>query len=436
MGDLLNGAVPSDKAVCDWCARCLEVCPTYLATRVETVSARGRMDLLAGVASGELAPTARYREVLSQCVQCLACTAVCPKGVDAAAAVLEERGLRTGTGGRERFRRLLLKAVLADRKTASAIIRILARLQKLLPGKPESGSRHLPLFLPDMLAGRLVPAMADQPIFSAFPSFFPADPGVEPHGTVTFFAGCWHAMVETGPAHALIGVLRANGFGVSIPRDQTCCGAPALFSGHRDIAEAIARKNVKALAGKGPIVTSCATCGSMIRREYPRLLPEDAARRTAERCRDVMELLGELPVVRAGKRAVPATVTIHDPCHLKRGQGVDSAVRRILAAVPELKIAEMEDSDLCCGGGGFYAVSQADLSRRMGENKTRRILETGADAVVTGCPGCILQIRECLARTGRPSPVLHPVELLAVSYGLEPMSLLFGKASSSILPEE
>ncbi len=408
-------------AVCDRCARCLEVCPTYLATRVETLSARGRLDLIAGAASGELKAGERYRQALAQCIQCRACSASCPKGVDAAEAVLEERTRRPPKGLRYSLTRLVFRAMLFHRPTTAAVIRILAPLQRWLPAREGATSRHLPFFVADLLTRRPVPRPASQSLFSRFPHRVPPDPGVDPAGRVTFFTGCYHALVEPAPAAAVIRVLAANGFTVSIPPEQTCCGAPAFFSGSREEASRMVERNLQVIgADHSPVVVSCATCGSMIRREYPRLAANPAhGAAFGARVQDVVEILDKLPRLRPGTHPIAPRVTVHDPCHLKRGQGVDRQTRRILEAIPGLEVVEMEDSDLCCGGGGLYSITHPSLSRSMGEAKAQRILDTGADAVAAGCPGCILQIRASLTRTGSRMEVLHPVELLARSYGLK-----------------
>ena len=410
---------PEAGAVCDRCARCLEVCPTYLATRVETLSARGRLELIAGAACGELKPGERYRQALTQCIQCLACSAICPKGVKAAEAVLEERARQPLKGWRYSLTRLVFRAMLFHRPMTAALIRLFSPLQKWLPAREGAASRHLPFFVADLLTRRPVHRPAAQSLFARFPRRVPPDPSVAPAGRVTFFTGCYHGLVEPAPAAAVIRVLAANGFTVSIPPEQTCCGAPAFFAGRRGEASRMAERNLQALANDhSPVVVSCATCGSMIRREYPRLAADpDHGAALSRRVQDVAQILDTLPRLRPGVHPIAARVTIHDPCHLKRGQGVDRQVRRMLAAIPSLQVVEMEDADLCCGGGGLYAITQPSLSRSMGDAKAQRILDAGADAVVAGCPGCILQIRASLSRAGSRMEVLHPVELLARSYG-------------------
>jgi Fe-S oxidoreductase len=110
-------------------------------------------------------------------------------------------------------------------------------------------------------------------------------------------------------------------------------------------------------------------------------------------------------------------VTIHDPCHLARGQGISVQIRQTLAAVPGIEIVEMDHPDRCCGGGGTYSVGQPGMARAIGRLKVNEIKDTDATLVVTACPGCVLQIQRELAREGLCIPVVQPAEVLAYSYG-------------------
>lgn len=438
---------------CERCGRCLSECPVYRAEPVETLSPRGRLDLIDGVAEGTLFPGPRYRESLAACFQCLACHMACPKGVDAARKILEARTASKKLTVGRLLERALHGTVLHHRPLLAGAARIAAKLQRLLPARPDGQSRHLPRFLPEMLAGRRIPAIDAKNIFDLLPEQVPPDPGAGYRGRVTLFTGCFFGYVEIAPALAAVRVLAANGFAVQIPRNQSCCGLPASMGGDNDIARKTALKNIRALARSGRVLTICATCGSTLRREYPALMEGrgvDArqARHLASRTMDIFEFLdgignlksGNLPaesdIPRRGKRSLgfdglgrdtispevcssgakevpPACrVTVHDPCHLIRGQGVQRQVRNVLSAFPSVNLVEMADPGACCGGGGLTGLKNPSLSGAIGDRKIRAIEKTAAHAVTAACPGCLTQIRDRLARRGSRVRALHPLEVM------------------------
>jgi glycolate oxidase iron-sulfur subunit len=137
----------------------------------------------------------------------------------------------------------------------------------------------------------------------------------------------------------------------------------------------------------------------------------------SERVRDVSEFLAEMGPPRAARRPVPMTVAYHDACHLAHAQGVRAQPRDLLRGIPGLKLVEPAEWEICCGSAGIYNLVEPEPAAQLGERKARNLLETGAEAVVAGNPGCALQISAHSERLGRPLPVLHPMELLARSIG-------------------
>lgn len=412
---------------CEHCGRCLEVCPTYQAMRVETLSSRGRWDLIAGVAAGALQPGPRYRESLSLCINCMACSTVCPKGVDTERYVREARAKYPQDSVADRLKRAAFSAFVAHPRAVRGAIRrlrLVAKVRRFFRTGEGRLLRHLPLIVSDFLKGHAVPTLSGPSLFERFPHRVPAAPDADPKGDVSYFAGCFNALVDTGPAAAVIRVLSHNGYGVTIPPGQTCCGAPILHAGADTQMQRAMERNLQAFAGECPVVVSCATCGSMLKSAYPAFAAGQgealapAASALAGRTVDLVELLARGGGARAGTVPVKRRVTIHDPCHLVRGQGVSAQIRQALAAVPGIEIVEMDHPDRCCGGGGTYSLGHPEMSRAIGLLKVREIVATGATLVVTACPGCVLQIQRELAREGVRIPVVQPAEVLAHSYGL------------------
>jgi glycolate oxidase iron-sulfur subunit len=238
-------------------------------------------------------------------------------------------------------------------------------------------------------------------------------PEGRPRGTVALLTGCVQAVLFAETNAATARLLARAGYRVLVPPEQGCCGALHLHWGDRAAARRLARVDVRAFAGADWIVTNAAGCGTAMR-EYGHLLAGEAgAEAVAGRVRDVSELLAEaLPEPR---HALGLTVTYHEPCHLAHGQRVREAPRALLRAIPGLRLVELTESDLCCGSAGVYNLMEPEIAGRLLARKLDRIVETGAEVVVSGNPGCLLQLRAGIAERGLPIRAHHPVDLLAWS---------------------
>lgn len=227
---------------------------------------------------------------------------------------------------------------------------------------------------------------------------------------MAFFPGCAVNSMQKDIGKAVISVLGRLGYEVVIPDGLNCCGRPLLSLGDRKIAEELAAHNSALFAAlrADVIVTACASCGLTFKKEYPKLL------RPSEKTPivlDIHEFLAyALPGMPMG--SVRRTVTYHDPCHLGRGQGLSGMVRSILRSLPGLTLVEMNNADRCCGFGGVMRITHQKLSDGIAEEKARNIIATEASAVVTGCPGCRMQIANALKRAGTKIAVLHTVQVV------------------------
>lgn len=217
---------------------------------------------------------------------------------------------------------------------------------------------------------------------------------------------------------ATIECCEANGIGVQEVEGQVCCGALAAHAGAHDLAGHLARENVRAFAGTdGPILVNSAGCGAMMK-SYGDLLARDPleadARRVAARIRDVSEALVDRGP-KTGNR-LPIRVAYDAPCHLLHAQKISAPPLRLLAAIPGLEIVPLEGSERCCGAAGLYAMIEPEMSRDVLAHKLDAIRRAAPDVVVTGNPGCLMQIGSGLLLDGQHAVACHPVELLAWSY--------------------
>ena len=167
------------------------------------------------------------------------------------------------------------------------------------------------------------------------------------------------------------------------------------------------------------MVTDCASCGAALKK-YRELFADDPAYRdraaaVSARVFDVSEFLVTQGFPRP-RGEVRIRVTYHEPCHLGRGQGVKAQPREVLRSIPGVELVEMREADACCGGAGSFCVTHPALARGVGAVKVANILATQADAVASGCPACLSQLRAMLRAEGAGTEVVHPIALLAESY--------------------
>jgi len=236
---------------------------------------------------------------------------------------------------------------------------------------------------------------------------------------VGLFVTCLVDLMRPRIGFAAIRLLEAAGCEVVVPRTQTCCGQPGYNSGDRASAEALALKVLDEFESCDYVVAPSGSCAGMIRVHFPELLADDAS--AAERCRKLSGRTYELTdflVNVAGLARVPGTysgiVTYHDSCSGLRELGVKSQPRALLAKVPGLTLKEMNEAETCCGFGGTFAVKFGEISAHIAERKCGNIADAGADAVVLGDLGCMLNIEGRLRRRGDvKTKVLHVAEVLA-----------------------
>jgi glycolate oxidase iron-sulfur subunit len=236
---------------------------------------------------------------------------------------------------------------------------------------------------------------------------------------VALFLGCVADALFPETNAATVRVLQQNGCEVVIPRAQVCCGAIHYHSGVEGPALELARTNLQAFDPDAfdAIIVNAAGCGAMLK-DYAHLLTQADHARAAgfvAKVKDVSEFLvalGPVPPTHTQNR----TVTYHDACHLCHGQQVRTQPRELLGLISGLKLVPLEESELCCGAAGTYNLTEPEMSERLGRRKMDNITATGADMVVTGNVGCILQIARKVKERGSPIRVAHPIDLLDEAY--------------------
>lgn len=408
---------------CVRCGLCLPTCPTYVETLTETSGPRGRISLIKAVAEERLdLLSPGFVHQMSECLDCRACEAVCPSGVQYGQLVEAARNEIAKAQAPQRpaplrfFRWLLLKVLFGN----LLFMRVSAVLLRFYQ---QSGLRALVRKTGILRRLHLEEQEALAPSISR-KFFVPRNQRYAASAsrlTVMLHAGCIMHVAFAHVDEATVRVLRRNGCTVVVPAKQGCCGAIAVHAGEMNFGRELARRNIEAFEESGAdyYIINAAGCGSTLK-EYGHLLHDDPqwadrAARFSSRVRDVLEFLDEVGLS-PDLGAVQEVVTYQDACHLAHAQRITAPPRRLLSQIPGLRLVEMNESSLCCGSAGIYNVTEPGMARRLGERKAANVMDTRAQVVATANPGCALQMAAHLREKASPIRVKHVIELLDEAY--------------------
>ncbi|MEM7225110.1 MAG: (Fe-S)-binding protein [Pseudomonadota bacterium] len=235
---------------------------------------------------------------------------------------------------------------------------------------------------------------------------------------VGLFVTCLVDFMRPSVGFAAVKLLEDAGCRVEVPRAQSCCGQPAYNSGDRKDTTSIARGVVAAFEGFDYVVAPSGSCAAMIKHHYPALFKDDpavaqAAEALAARTYELVSFLTDVLKIDGVSASHAATVTYHDSCSGLRELGIQAQPRALLAHVSGLALKEMKDSDVCCGFGGTFCVKYPEISNEMVEQKCQAIAESGADTLLAGDLGCLMNMAGKLKRQGSSVQVRHVAEVLA-----------------------
>lgn len=403
---------------CIRCASCLNVCPIF---RLVGGHVFGK------VYTGGIGTilTAWYdtlkssEEIQGLCIQCGACKDVCPGKIDIPALILEIRRRLVKEQGVPLLQKSIYSVVNNRRlfhgmlRAASIAARPFARGGKFI--------RHLPMFLAELTDGRSLPAIAAKPLRDTIGKL------AQPRGLkerAVLYAGCLIDFAYPEMGEALVKVLNGAGVEVVFPEAQTCCGAPARYSGAYEVAAQNAIENIEALLAEKAdyVVCACPTCTVALTHEFIATLESlgrsdclPKARELAARTVDFSTLVKRL--VDQGRLTFKeggglGKITYHDSCHLKRTLNADRPPRELLQKAG-YDLVEMFECDVCCGMGGSYSLKLPEVSGPILRRKLKNIKDSGAPVAAMDCPGCVMQIRGGMDQDGAPIEVRHTVELIA-----------------------
>ncbi len=434
---------------CIHCGMCLSSCPTYLLTGRETSSPRGRIRLIKSVAEGALAVTDTFAYEMNFCLDCQACETACPAGVkygrmvEAARVEVDKQGYSSPVQHfflkkiipyriRLRFAAKLLR--LYQRSGLEKMLRSTIILSKLFPriAEIEQFSPEIPAKFSDSYIREYNPPFSPTPAASdstsggisstPIPSTDSGSsagsyPSTEVKYRLAFSIGCLMDILLPEVNKDTVELLNKLGAMVISPSEQTCCGSLNAHNGDMKTARELAKKNIKTFARHeyDYLISNSAGCGAFMK-EYGELLKDDpefaeSAREFSSKVKDVAEFLWtiDLPPL---KNIETGNVTYHDACHLVHTQKIFNEPRDILKQVQGITVIPLEDSTKCCGSAGIYNLLHTDTSLKLLEEKMKNIGNTKAEVVLTGNPGCMLQIRYGVKKFNINVRAEHPATYL------------------------
>lgn len=384
-----------DLATCVHCGLCLDACPTFRMTGLETESPRGRIQLMTEWKRGSLPFTEDQARHIDLCLGCRTCEAVCPSGVPYG------RIIEAGRAEVERVRNPSAKRWLAR----TALRQLVSHPLRLRAFGSMTRAAQAVGLTRAVRAGRQLPPL-QAPYRAPRTRIAPAI-GERRH-RVAFLVGCVMPILYPQSHDAAIRLLQLAGCEVWFPPGERCCGALLAHNGDLDGAAYLRDANMRVYeSGQfDALVVDSAGCGAHLKDFYPAL---------KGRVKDLSEWLAEVGLP-APDHEVKLRVTYQDACHLAHAQRIRQQPRDLIRAIPGIELVEMRHPEICCGAAGLYSTLEQSMSARILKEKTDDVLNTRAEVVVTANPGCQMQIAAGIHGRGSAMQVIHVAELLLRAY--------------------
>ncbi|MGD9974869.1 MAG: L-lactate dehydrogenase (quinone) large subunit LdhH [Desulfatirhabdiaceae bacterium] len=410
---LAQDPIFSEALRCIRCGACANVCPVYGKVGGHALG-HVYIGAIGLILTYFYHGTDNTRAIVRNCLNCQACKSVCPVNIDLPRLIKKVYRLVLDDDSEKPAKNVLVNTVLKNRKLFHGMLKAAATAQKPLVKKSDGYIRHLPFILKKEHAFRSLPALAEHALRDLWPSIRYQLPN--PVLRVALFAGCVVDFVSPEQALAFIKLMLKYNVQVDFPHNQTCCGLPAMMMAEEDTAAEIAAQNLEAMQPEkyDYIVTLCASCASHIRESYPRLIPSSAGlTHLHDRLIDFSSFLMNVLHVKPDQfKKSGEKIAYHSPCHLCRGLNVTREPRELLSTAG-LTYTPCRDEDVCCGFGGSYSIEFPEISAAILNQKLDYVMETGAEVLVTDCPGCVLQLRGGMDKRGSRIQVRHIAEMVA-----------------------
>lgn len=394
---------------CMHCGLCLAVCPTYSLTGMERSSPRGRIRLMKNAMEGTVSPSGTFEYEMNFCLDCQACQTACPAGVQYGEMVESARAFIQENKKEFSLKRFMLRKFFAGKaglRFASALLRTYQRtgLEKILLLLIKA----FPVGI--LKRARLLPKLSHRFSIDVLPEV--VEPKAQCRGTVAVLTGCVMDAMFADANIDTVEVLARNGWRVAVPHGQVCCGSVNGHIGDYELPRSLAAKNIEVFEKTGAeyyVVNSAGCCAFM--KEYGKLLANDPAYsgRAAEfsaKVREFSEFIYETGY-RPPEKKLDHAVTYHEACHLVHTQKISLQPREIVGEISGENFRELNEATWCCGSAGIYNIVHYDESAQLLERKLANIKVSGARTVITCNPGCLAQIAAGARNEGMDVEVVH-----------------------------
>lgn len=408
---------------CMRCGFCQAFCPVFDETGQEGDVTRGKISLLDNLAHLVIQDPEAVNERLQRCLMCGGCSFSCPSGVKTQEIFLKARSIVATYMGMSPVKKAIFKALLPNPKIFNLLYKVGAPFQGIFVKSDNSpqNTASAPMFK-SIIGDRHFPVPAKKT--------FSSEVGAKdsPRGRsglkVAFFPGCMGDKIYTDLSRNCLKVLEYHGVGVFIPETLACCGIPALVSGDRESFSKMAQYDLDALK-KGDfdyIITACSSCTATIKEHWPHAdglsyEQRETANALSKKAMDISQFLVDVLKVKPAEGSNNGSVKVayHESCHLMKGLRVSAQPKEIIKMNRDCKLVPLKEADHCCGCGGSFTLTQPELSAKIGQRKRDNIVASGCDVVATGCPACMMQISDMLARNHDHIKVKHVIDLYAES---------------------
>ncbi|QJB55042.1 L-lactate dehydrogenase (quinone) large subunit LdhH [Pseudodesulfovibrio sp. zrk46] len=413
--ELINDPLFSQVNRCVRCGACANVCPVY---RLVGGHKMGHIYIgaIGLILTYFFHGKDKAKNLVQNCINCEACKDICAGGIDLPRLIKEIHARIQAEDGSPIPQRLM-GAVLKNRKLFHTLLRTAKWGQKPV-AEGDGFIRHLPMIFSKEHSFRALPTVAEVPFRDWWQKNRPYVD--QPKLKVALFSGCVQDFVYPEQMQAAVKIFAANGVDMEYPMDQSCCGLPVQMMGEMKTSKDVATQNLRAFdAGAYDyIITLCASCASHLKHNYPKLVMDKPglklkADQFASKVIDFSSFVNDVLKVEADDYKGEGTkTTYHAPCHLCRGLDVHEAPRQLIEKSGSEYI-ECNEEEVCCGFGGTFSMKFPELSAELLNKKLNNVEETGADVLLTDCPGCVMQLRGGLKKRGSKVKVRHVSEVLA-----------------------
>lgn len=405
---------------CIRCGYCQPTCPTYVLTGIEHSVARGRNFLARCLYENEIELTREYKNPIFECLLCGACNQNCAPVVKTQDIMMAARTEYIERMGQPHLQRFVFRELLPNPSR-------MTRLMKLASLGKRSGISGLAQALRVFgWFGKNIATM--EGLLSTLPQKFFRERADELQKQsqknklkIGYFVGCGINYAFPDIGIATVNLLRKNHFQVDI-LDNVCCGLPAAGYGDATAAKLLARKNIETIEQSGcdVVISECGSCSSFLT-DYQHLLGADEtwakrAETVSARIKDINVFLTEFNSDQKFKANERMKVTYHDPCHLGHYMKISNQPRELIQRIEGIEFQELPEANWCCGGAGTYNIAHYEMSMKILQRKMENLQQTGANVLLSSCPGCIVQLSYGVRKFDVPVKVRHIVQLLNESF--------------------